>query len=364
MNPKEKILIIEDNESIRENIRDILEYEEYEVAAAENGIAGLEMASTLRPDLILCDINMPGKDGYQVLAELRNDPGLNTTPFIFLTAHDEKSEVRKGMELGADDYLAKPFRAAELIGAVETRLEKLRKREEVSRREWDQFSDEISSMIPHELKTPLNSICTLTELLRDHWQELEAAEIQEYLDLMSESGDRLRHVAENLSLYSRLRSLRESSSEESPSNSDPEDLHLYLLPLANSVATHHHRSDDLKLNLPRGIATSQHCGLIGKAFCELIDNAFKFSKAGNHVTVTLSRENEESLIEIVDQGEGMTPEQIRKVGAMVQFGRKKKEQQGIGLGLALAREICEHLDGTLTIHQNDDAGVSTTLRIP
>lgn len=120
-----KILLIEDNLEVRENTSEILSLANYEVITAENGKIGVELASRHRPDLIICDIMMPELDGYGVLHILSKKPETASIPFIFLTAKTEKSDIRKGMVLGADDYLTKPFDETDLMNAVETRLKKV-----------------------------------------------------------------------------------------------------------------------------------------------------------------------------------------------------------------------------------------------
>lgn len=120
-----KILLIEDNDDIRENTAEILELSNYNVIVAENGKKGVEKAIECSPDLIVCDIMMPGLDGYGVLHAVHKNEQIKNTPFIFLTAKTERSDFRKGMELGADDYITKPFDGIELLNAVESRLKKI-----------------------------------------------------------------------------------------------------------------------------------------------------------------------------------------------------------------------------------------------
>ena len=117
-----KILLIEDNHLIRENTAEIMELANYRVVTAENGKTGVAAALRERPDLIICDIMMPVLNGYSVLHMLHKNPLTRNTPFIFLTAKTERKDLRKGMELGADDYITKPFSEAELLNAVESRL--------------------------------------------------------------------------------------------------------------------------------------------------------------------------------------------------------------------------------------------------
>lgn len=118
------LLLIEDNSILRKNIAEMLSLEGYRVIVAADGATGLKIARTDRPDLLLCDIMMPGIDGYEVLAQLRADPATASLPFIFLTAKGDLPDLRIGMGLGADDYLPKPVARLDLLTAVHTRLQR------------------------------------------------------------------------------------------------------------------------------------------------------------------------------------------------------------------------------------------------
>src|SRR5688572_10529975 len=121
---KKKILLIEDNAEVRDNTGEILDLAGYDVVAAPNGKVGVELAQKEKPDLIICDIMMPELDGYGVLHILNKNSGTAGIPFIFLTAKTEKTDIRKGMNLGADDYLTKPFDDTDLLNAIEARMKK------------------------------------------------------------------------------------------------------------------------------------------------------------------------------------------------------------------------------------------------
>jgi DNA-binding response OmpR family regulator len=136
---KIRILIIEDNDDIRESIIEILGLAGYEVLEADNGKSGIEIAVKQLPDLILCDIMMPELDGYGVLYLLNKNPQTAATPFIFLTAKAERIDMRKGMEMGADDYLTKPFDDVELLNAIESRLNKRTKQEKLYSKSLEQI---------------------------------------------------------------------------------------------------------------------------------------------------------------------------------------------------------------------------------
>ena len=146
-----RILLIEDNENVRENTAEILELAGYEMETAENGKVGAEKAIKGDFDLIICDIMMPELDGYGVLHILNKNPKTSSIPFIFLTAKAEQSDFRKGMNLGADDYLTKPFDETELMNAIELRLSKSEKlNATVSKPEQNSiqtFMDEVSQIL-------------------------------------------------------------------------------------------------------------------------------------------------------------------------------------------------------------------------
>src|SRR5688572_1339975 len=138
-----KILLIEDNKDVRENTVEILKLANYNVIAAKNGKEGVEFAQAENPDLIVCDIMMPVLDGYGVLHLLSKTDATSRIPFIFLTAKAERSDLRKGMEMGADDYLTKPFDDIELLNAIESRLKKT----EILKKEFSKDIQGVNALI-------------------------------------------------------------------------------------------------------------------------------------------------------------------------------------------------------------------------
>src|SRR5579859_7457818 len=165
-----RILVIEDEQFILENITEILAMEDFEVQGAQDGRAGVELAMTFRPDLIVCDVAMPEMSGYDVLIELRSKQEFATVPFIFLTAKASRSDMRKGMELGADDYLTKPFAAQDLLVAVHTRLEKRQAIDRAYSGRLDSLRESIIYALPHEFRTPLYGIVGYASLLMEDFE--------------------------------------------------------------------------------------------------------------------------------------------------------------------------------------------------
>lgn len=181
-----KILIIEDDESIRENVVLLLETEGYEVVEAQNGKLGLEMALTSQPDLIICDIMMPELDGYEVAAAIRKSDELKMVRFIFLTAKVERESIRIGM-IHADDYLQKPFSRAELLDAVEAQL----KRAEAVKEFLSIFQQEARQQIGRNFT---DRVGNLLNIIAGCFNEL--AEASSETEKQQAKGDGVRAVAE------------------------------------------------------------------------------------------------------------------------------------------------------------------------
>ena len=162
-----KLLVIDDDHSVRVNLVELLEAEGFDVLSAKDGRSGVQLARQHLPDLIICDIMMPELDGYGVLEQLRQDPVTATTPFIFLTAKVERSDLRQGMNLGADDYLIKPFTRNELLTAISTRLAKQAAFNQRLQTRLDALRTSITLALPHEFRTPLACILGYSEILAE-----------------------------------------------------------------------------------------------------------------------------------------------------------------------------------------------------
>src|SRR5256885_9489149 len=160
-----KILIIDDEEWLREMVNLALSQKGYEVVEAANGSMGIELARKELPDLILCDVNMDKVNGYATLSSLRDQPATASIPFILMTGLADNAGMRQGMELGADDYLPKPFTIEALYAAVEARLKKTQTLREEAEKKLADLRDNLSLMLPHELRTPLNGIIGYGEIL-------------------------------------------------------------------------------------------------------------------------------------------------------------------------------------------------------
>ncbi|MEO0896255.1 MAG: response regulator [Bacteroidota bacterium] len=184
-----RILVIENELALRETIRDVLELNEFQVITAENGSVGIQKAVHEKPDVILCDIMMPVMDGYDVIREIRNNPDLDLVPFIFLTAKPTQRDHRLGMNMGADDYLIKPFHNEMLIKVVNIRLKKIERLKKAFVRHY-QTIDRFLDLNSHEIRGPLCNILALASFLE---KKPEFRDV-EYVDLLLKSARKLDNV--------------------------------------------------------------------------------------------------------------------------------------------------------------------------
>ena len=336
-----KILVIEDEESIRENILELLEAENFQGIGATNGKIGIKMAIDQIPDLILCDMMMPEVDGHGVLKALRSEPLTATIPFIFLTAKADKSDIRTGMELGADDYITKPCTPQELLKAIAIRLERHKTISRQSQKTLDELRTNISMSLPHELRTPLNAILGFSELMLSEYKVFEEPDILEMLGQINTSGHRLYRLIQNFLLYAELE-IAATNPEllKEMRNSEFSCIKSLITQKAQQQAKLVNRTDDLQLNLHDSSVAIDSVKL-AKIVEELLDNAFKFSLEGTPVLLSTLVKDQTFILSVKDRGRGMTADQIVQLEAYRQFDRKIYQQAGLGLGLAIVQRLVE-----------------------
>jgi two-component system, sensor histidine kinase and response regulator len=350
MNTVTKILVIEDEPQIRSNLAEILTLHQFDTATAADGSQGVEMAQNHIPDVILCDVTMPKLDGFGVLEQLRQIDQTAHIPFIFLTSHDDRPSTRKGMELGADDYLTKPCTAQELLGAIQTQLEKRAIAVKETQAKLSQLRRTICHALPHEIYTPLNGIIGFSELLVQEHFSLPEEEELEIAQSIRESATRLHHLSQNFLIYSELELIASNPEKVQALQNAQESSYIrkVVSEVAYQQADSALRLADLKLELDNVPVLISELKL-KKIAEELINNAFKFSQPRSPVHVLGRRDGDRYWLRVIDQGRGMTREQIESIGGLMQFERKQYEQQGIGLGLSIAKRMVELHQGQLTI---------------
>jgi CheY-like chemotaxis protein/anti-sigma regulatory factor (Ser/Thr protein kinase) len=360
-----KILVIEDEPTVLENIIELLESFEFSVLGAANGIIGIEYANSFLPDLIICDIIMPEMSGFDVISKLKTSQRTASIPFIFLTAKSEFADIRLGMNLGADDFLTKPFTYDELINSVKSRLDKF---EIITNKSEEKLQDlrlKIASTVPHELRTPLNGIIASTQILIEYYDNMDTEEIKQLHRNIYNSSKRLQDLVVRYLFYSNLEllyynpdRLKYISDYIVPFNS--KDL---ISKIFTSVAYENKRENDLKFNL-MDIRLNFAIEHIQNICNELITNAIKFSLCGTPIEISTHTEEGQFILIVKDYGRGMSNEQKNRIGAYIQFDRNIYEQQGSGLGLVIIQRITQIYNGSLVIDSDGKSYTEVKVTLP
>ena len=356
------ILIVEDEYQLLEDICELLSFEGYATLTAHNGQEGVALAQMHVPDLIVSDVMMPMLDGYEMLRALRADPRTARIPLIFLTARTEREDIRYGMDLGADDYLIKPFTYEELLNAVHARLS----RQDVLVRDVEEKVDSLRGhilyMLPHELRTPLTGILGYAELLRDHTGTLDEASTHEIGDILYGTASRLRNLIEDFLVYAqteiiaidpiRLEGLRRLSIAQPG---------VEIAAHARRRAAEAERGADLRLDLADAARVHVTEENLRKIVEGLLEHAFRTSPPGTPVSVSTAVSGATYSLLVRDHGVGLNADQIARLSADLRFEAYFGEGDGALLGLILARRIAELHGGRLDIRSQPD--VETIVRV-
>lgn len=354
-----KILIIEDEEPIRQTLQDLLELNGHTVMAAACGEEGLQLAER-EPGLILCDINMPGINGYQVLSALQQNPRTHAIPFIFLTALVDRAAQRRGMELGANDFITKPFSERDILAAIDAsvrRQQSLRQRIEALLFER---RIEAGADWSHELMTPLNGVLGGLQLIEAEADTIKPGELKDLLGLIRAGAARQQALSNKLVRYFELERLRAALPGKRANCDAPESISAG----ANSGAQQENRVGDVTVRCEAAKLPVAEAHLIS-AVVELVSNACRFSKPGQPVTVSGTQRDGRYRITVTDEGVGMTAEQCATAGPFRQFDRSRYNQQGLGLGIAIARATAELGGGSLRLEPGPGGrGLQAVLDLP
>ncbi|MCX7736535.1 MAG: response regulator [Candidatus Kapabacteria bacterium] len=355
-----KILIIDDADFILDSTATLLKYEGYEVFAAPNGHIGIKTAFENKPDMIICDIAMPGIDGFKVLEEIRKNPETEATPFIFLTAFSEKAKMRAGMERGADDFIVKPYTHDELILAIEAQWAKRSRLEKKLNEKIEEVGRSVTCVLPHEFRTVLNEVIGTAKYMNSDAENLTKQEIIEFSNDIISSSKRLLKITENFLLFVRIEAIASDPIQRQQLRKFRTDEPFSIfLDIASSKALQYDRNEDLVFgdNIEM-VSLEISSESFYKIADEILDNAFKFSKKGDKIYISSFREGNMAVVEIKDKGRGMNPEQISKISALAQFERAFYEQQGAGMGLIIAKKLVELHDGIFKVDSSEGSGTT------
>lgn len=339
-----KILLIEDDRHVRVSIKEILNDEGHQVYTAENGYVGIETAREVYPDLIICDIIMPGISGFEVIQRIQHESNLSFIPFIFLSAKNAKTDFRKGMELGADDYLTKPFSAEDLITAINVRLDKDQKREERTETHISKLTRSISFALPHELRTPLTTILGYSEILINEVRSMSMGEISELAKYINDSAEKLKLRVEKVLLYSKLQFIIADKNQISDYKKSRYELtRNHVEAVIHDYFSESSRFGDITIEC-EDTAVCVEENFLNIILTELIDNSIKFSQKNTPISVRGVDDGDHYILTFADCGKGIDKDKVKHIGAFYQFDRDINDHEGLGLGLEIVSKVCRIFD--------------------
>jgi two-component system sensor histidine kinase/response regulator len=370
--PNQRILVVEDDSALLEGVRDILELAGYEVYTATNGVEGLEALRRVTPDLILSDIMMPRMDGHQFYEAVRSHSEWLSIPFIFLTAKGEKTDVRLGKRLGADDYITKPFEEEDLLVTVGSKLKRRAELRSVQDQEMFELRRTILTTLNHEFRTPLTYVTAYADMLQDSEGELSEDQFRDFLRGIQAGSERLRRLVEDFIF------LVELETGEARRIHERRRTRLdNLTELVREAVYRYHgraaqRPVTLRVEAPPVLpAVVGNADYLRDAIGRLVDNAIKFSQPdGGEVLVRVEADPAETpnrcvRVCVEDHGIGIAAEELPHIFDMFyQINRAKMEQQGSGSGLAIARAIAALHGGSIEVHSRVGEGSTFTLLLP
>lgn len=354
------ILIIDDDAHLAATLALGLEANGYRTLCAHDAAVGWEMAHAHLPDLILCDIDMPGKDGRRLLQEMRADPALASRQFVLMTGKPTHGNQRAGMDLGADDFLLKPFSLAALIGCVAARLRRAEFSRRVDDRAVDQLQESLGSALPQKFLMPLASIMGLAQLLETELDSEAKPDVREDLRSIQAAGRRLHRTLRN---YLMILDLEPNGSTAPGALLDAGAVQTALANGCTAAATPHARAADVALDLT-GASLRCYPKDLGIVAEELVDNALSFSRPGTPVRVRAWSEGSSFHFTVTDTGRGLTPEQLQSIRSQPLPDQRLVGQQGLGLGLTLVAKLATRLGGKFEIESEAGKGTTASITLP
>lgn len=366
-----RVIIIEDEDQIRNEVYDWLTFEGYEVLAAKDGREGLDTILKNPPDLILCDISMPHMTGHQVLMEVRANTRLCPIPFIFLTASADRASIRKGMNLGADDYITKPFSYNDVLSAVETRLQKQIDQEHAlgnqveeyqkilnSERNKAQLKTKFVAMFSHDFRNPLTSVLANSGLIRLAGGQMDEDQLIGHLDRI----DRAVHILNNMVNDMLITSQMESG--DIKCLPDIFNIVTLLDDIVEEQKTIDHSGHKITTEVSVTKLVKADSKLMRHILTNLLSNAVKYSPTGSEITITVQEKPKLLEIRVEDHGMGIPEQELSRLFTPFYRASNAKYVQGTGLGLTMVRQAVELHEGTIKVTSEQNEGTCIDISIP
>jgi signal transduction histidine kinase len=356
------VLVVEDQADVLNNIEEILVNQNYRVSMQLSAESAIKAVKTIQPDIVISDIMMPGLNGYDLLEHFKKNPELSAVPFVFLTSKTADDDLRYGMNLGADDYLKKPFRAADLIKAIETRIKQKQKINETI----DKIRNSFALAVPHELRTPLIPLLGYSEMLLDDYDNFTREEIKKYVENIRAGAVSLHNKIERFILLASIQSeLKDDERMKSLRNDSSFILADLLREIVLKISKKFGRTEDMYMDFPsHGFSMKMNEYYFTIVMSELIENAIKFSDPNTAVTITSENKDDCNEFTVINFGYGLSPEQIANINLFVQHHLSQLPKRGSGIGLYMVKEIIKSFNGSFSIESSSEKYVKIILRIP
>lgn len=351
---KERVLVVEDEEFIAQCILEIFSINEYQTNWAANGTEALAYLQSNEYDLILCDINLPDIDGYQILKSVRGNLKIYRTPFIFLSAYAGEDEIRMGMNKGADDYITKPFTIQTLLDAVEARLEIGRAQTQLYKTDLsNKWLELLNANFNAEFLYPLNDIISAGFLIEKALPDENKDQFRNMIQSINVSGHRMLRNTKKLIAFAMI------SSNPDGLNNDNLLAEVQLDEVVNQALVSYasERVDFYnQLNVyihPIGSFKTNH-DYIKIVVEELMDNMINFNVGENKPSVYLNSSNGKPLISFVNHLDQPLDFNISDIAPFKRF-HEDKTKKGLGIGLYLVKRLCELLNVQLNMQMEDES---------
>lgn len=376
-----EVLIVDD---IKENIQvlgSILRSSGIKVSFVTKGQQAIDACLKFPPDLVLLDIAMPEMDGFDVCKILKQNPKTKSIPIIFVTALNEKKEIIRGLQLGAVDYITKPFNKIELLSRIKLHLdlkkskdeivEKNKKLEETTNElhELIKMRDKFFSIIAHDLKNPFNSLIGIADLLVRNAHKYPLEKIIRFSDALKESAEKGHELLENLLQWSRT--------QNKTINFSPQKIKVKAV-IDNSIAVYTQAAKEKRITIEQNIDSDYYAfadvNMLKTVIRNLVSNAIKFTHLNGRITISVSNgkycskipEIKMLQINVKDTGVGINPEfipKLFKIDANIST-KGTKNEEGTGLGLILCKEFIEKHHGCIKTESEINKGTIFSFTIP
>lgn len=346
-----RVLVIEDEPRLLKNIVETLQIGKYEVVGTNNGFDGVELVQTYEPDMILCDIMMPYMDGYQVLEQVRANSEIKRIPFVFLTAKTDWGSIRKGMELGADDYLLKPFNARDLFKAIDIRVARIKKVENQAVVKLGETKEQLAQAIARNLKDRLESVNTNVHHISNKMDILSSDELQDLLEKINEDASHLTRKTEQITYFVQARAGLLSKDQIAYSKR-VESLPMLIESAIDRARIFLNHDHNVSINFDPDKANCDiQCfrEIVVHAFAEILTNAIQGADDGGYVDISTQIDDEMVRIQIRDDGQMPDANALLTLDDILQLDTQGIEEQGFGIGLALAKLIVHSHEGHMMI---------------